>query len=123
MTIFEGLLMAHLLGDWIFQTEWQAENKKHKFLALLTHVVIYHVIVLAVLYFGFGLQSFPVLIVVGILAVFHALLDGLPTVNWIMGHLRLRVERAPERWLLVAVDQAIHLLLLGAASIYLSNLG
>lgn len=123
MTIFEGLLMAHLLGDWILQTEWQAENKKRKFHALLIHVVIYHVIVWIILYFGFGLRSLPVLAVVIILAVLHAILDGWPTVKWIMKRLRLTVERTPERWLLVAVDQAIHLVLLGGASVYLSQFG
>jgi len=121
MTIFEGLLMAHLLGDWIFQTEWQAENKKQKFHALLIHVIIYHLIAWIILYFGFGLPALPVLAVVVILAVLHAVMDGLPTVRWIMKGLRITVERTPERWLLIAVDQAIHLLLLGGASIYLSQ--
>jgi len=121
MTIFEGLLMAHLLGDWIFQTEWQAENKKQKFHALLIHVIIYHLIAWIILYFGFGLPALPVLAVVVILAVLHAIMDGLPTVRWIMKGLRITVERTPERWLLIAVDQAIHLLLLGGASIYLSQ--
>ncbi len=115
--------MAHLLGDWIFQTEWQAENKKQKFHALLLHVIVYHVIVWIILYFGFGLPALPVLAVVAILAVLHAVLDGWPTVRWIMKGLRITVERTPERWLMIAVDQAIHLLLLGGASLYLSQLG
>ena len=27
MTVLEALLMAHLIGDWILQTEYQALNK------------------------------------------------------------------------------------------------
>ncbi|MGD8922928.1 MAG: DUF3307 domain-containing protein [Candidatus Zixiibacteriota bacterium] len=122
MTIFEALLMAHLLGDWILQTEWQAKNKEHNWLALLIHVSIYHVIVFAVLFWGFDLDIIPTVSVVVVLAVFHAVLDRRTFVNWLIRSLRITVERKPEQWLLIAVDQSLHLLLLGAAAIVLSNL-
>jgi hypothetical protein len=122
MTIFESLLMAHILGDWILQTEWQAKNKEHNWLALLVHVSIYHVIVFAILFWGFDLEIIPAVAVVAVLAIVHALLDRRTFVNWLMRTLRITVERKPEQWLLIAVDQSLHLLLLGAAALVLSHL-
>lgn len=122
MTIFEGLLIAHLLGDWLLQTEWQAQNKQHNCAALMVHVAIYHTVVLAVLVFGFKFTNLETVAVVMALAVLHMILDRRTAVIWIMRRLRLTVERQPERWLLIAVDQSLHLLLLGAAALILSHL-
>ncbi len=121
MTIFEGLLMAHLLGDWLLQTEWQAQNKASNWKALLAHVAVYHIIVFIILYFGFSLRAVPVTTIVVALAVLHAILDRKSAVEPIMIALRITVKRQPERWLAIAVDQSIHLLLLGLASLYLAT--
>jgi hypothetical protein len=122
MTIFEALLMAHILGDWLLQTEWQAKNKQSNWLALLVHVAIYHIVALAILIWGFDLDLTAAVLVVVALAVLHALLDRREIVIWLMRTLRITVERKPEGWLLIAVDQALHLLLLGAAAAVLTNL-
>lgn len=121
MTIFEGLLMAHLLGDWLLQTEWQAQNKASNWKALFAHVAVYHIIVFIILYFGFLLRAVPVTTVVVALGVLHAVLDRKSAVEPIMKALRITVKRQPERWLAIAVDQCIHLLLLGIASLYLAT--
>ena len=121
LTLFEGLLIAHVLGDWIFQTEWQAENKARQWLPLLVHVLIYHAIVLAVLLFGFGLRSVSVLVAVVVLAVIHVILDRRSFTIWLMRSLRITVNREPERWLLLAVDQSLHLITLAGAAVYLAQ--
>jgi fatty acid desaturase len=121
MTIFEGLLIAHLLGDWLLQTEWQAQNKRTNWLALLSHVAVYHAIVFIILFFGFKLDVVRVIVAVGALALFHIILDKQDPVRWYMRTFRLTVTRTPERWLMVAVDQSIHLVLLGAATVYLTG--
>jgi hypothetical protein len=53
---------------------------------------------------------------VGVLAVTHALLDRF-TVVPLMRALRLVVKREPDRALLLGVDQAVHILLLGIAAL------
>jgi hypothetical protein len=89
--------------------------------ALLVHVVIYHAVVLAVLVFGFGMRHPAVSVVVAGLAVTHAILDRRHFELWYMRTFRLTVSRPPERWLVIAVDQAIHLILLAVAAILLSG--
>ena len=121
MTIFEGLLMAHLLGDWLLQTEWQAVNKARHFGALLTHLVVSHAVIFAVLFWGFGLSLLPVVIVTVGLAVIHGILDGTGFLPWLMRTMRLFVKREPEKWIMVIFDQVIHLLLLGAATLVLTS--
>ena len=49
MTTFELLLLTHLLGDYLLQTEWQALNKSKNWVALWTHVGVYHALMLGVL--------------------------------------------------------------------------
>jgi hypothetical protein len=120
VTIFEGLLMAHLLGDWLLQTEWQVLNKAKNVRALATHVAIYHAVVLVVLLFGFSLRFVPVIAVVVALGVLHAILDRRAPVKGLMNVLRLTVTREQDQWLAVVVDQAIHLLSLGVVSLILS---
>ncbi len=123
MTTFEVLLMAHLIGDWLLQNEWQAQNKSRNWFALLSHIAIYHIVVFVFLYLGTGLRLVPVLCVVGGLAIAHSVLDRQVAVKWLMRTLRLTVNRDPERWLAIVVDQVLHLLLLGASSLYLSHFG
>lgn len=115
MTLFEYLILAHLVGDFLLQTEWQAVNKRTSWAALLTHVVIYHALVLAAFVWHEGSDRPIVYAVVAVLALTHAALDRF-TVVPLMRTLRLVVKREPDRTLTFAVDQAIHILLLGIAA-------
>jgi hypothetical protein len=115
MTLFEYLLLAHLLGDWLLQTEWQAVHKRTSWAALITHVAIYHALVLAAFIYQEGTDRPIVYAAVAVLAVTHALLDRF-TVVPLMRALRLVVKREPDRALMLGVDQAIHILLLGIAA-------
>lgn len=121
MTLFDKLLVAHLVGDWLLQTEWQALNKGKNFRALFSHIGIYSLLILGVLVFDFGFRYIYVYLVVGILALTHAFMDlGWPIVRF-MKTFRIIVERKPERWLVMAVDQTIHILLLAVAALVLSS--
>lgn len=122
MTLFEGLVLAHLAGDWLFQTEWMAHNKRSNWLALVAHLLVYHSIIGWVMAFCFHLPLMNVGIALGFLIVTHAILDRQNFVKWYVKTMRLYVDRQPERWFLIAIDQTFHLLLLGAISIYLTHL-
>jgi len=120
MSLFDKLLVAHLVGDWLLQTEWQALNKRQNYRALFSHIGIYSAIILGVLLLDFGLYNFSVYFVVGLLALAHALLDrGWPVIRY-MKTFRLINDRKPERWLVMAVDQSIHVLLIMLAVIVLT---
>jgi len=40
--VFLILLVSHLLGDWVLQSDWQAINKSRCWAALTAHVASYH---------------------------------------------------------------------------------
>jgi hypothetical protein len=121
MTIFETLVVVHVLGDWLLQTEWQALNKGHNLSALLTHVIVYHVVLLLALGIKLGFDQPVVYVTVGVLALLHGILDRQGFIQWLMRTLRITVERRPERWLSIAVDQSVHLVLLAGTAIFLSR--
>jgi hypothetical protein len=120
MTLFEKLFVAHLVADWLFQTEWQALNKHQNYRALFSHIGIYSLVILSVLWFDFGFQNLTVYLVVGMIAVTHAFIDRRWPVAWFMKTFRLIVERKPKQFLMLGVDQTFHILLLAIAGLILS---
>jgi len=121
MTVFETLIVAHIAGDWLLQTEWQAVNKAHNWRALWSHVFVYHLLVLIALVARVGYDDFRVYVVVAVLAVTHAFLDRGWPVHRLMRLLRVTVDRPPDRWLTTAFDQSIHIVLLALATLYLTG--
>ena len=120
MSLFDKLFVAHLVGDWLLQTERQALNKEKNYRALFSHIAIYTSIILGVLVTDFGFQNIYVYIVVAMLAISHAFLDRRwPVIRFIKAF-RLVVEREPERWFTMAVDQILHISFLALAAIILS---
>ena len=120
MSTFDLLIVAHLVGDWLLQTEWMAMEKRHNWRALLSHVAVYHAVIIAVLGYRFGYGDVRIYAVVVVLALTHALLDRQWPVVRIMRLLRISGTRPPERWLEIAVDQSLHILLLAAAVVFLA---
>ena len=120
MSLFDKLLVAHLIGDWLLQTEWQALNKARNYRALFSHVAVYSTVMLgATLLAGFELQDFRVYLVVALFALSHAFIDlGWPVVSF-MKTFRLIVEREPLRWLTMAVDQIFHIVVIAIAAFIL----
>ncbi|MFC1996122.1 DUF3307 domain-containing protein [Chloroflexota bacterium] len=120
MSLFDKLLVAHLVADILLQTEWQALNKGQNYRAFFSHIAIYSVIMMGILVVDFGFQNIYIYFVVGMLALSHGFLDrGWPVIR-LMSSFHLIVERKPERWLVMAVDQTLHVLFLAFAAILLS---
>jgi hypothetical protein len=111
--IFVVFLVSHLVGDFLFQTEWQAVHKRHGLgpdpvarRALLTHGLTY------------TLSYVPALIWLasdlGAGAILVALLIGLPHVVQDDGRLveewgrRVKKVDRPPIPLMVAMDQSFH---------------
>jgi hypothetical protein len=121
MSLFDRLLIAHILGDWLFQTEWQATNKERNWRAMAAHVGVYHLIVLAVLAHACGLADPRIYGGVAFLALTHALIDRRWPVLRLMRALRIVVNREPDRLLGMAIDQGLHLIFLALLVAYLGG--
>jgi hypothetical protein len=116
-----ALLVSHLVGDFLLQTEWQAVTKvgglgePRSRRALLIHVAMYTLaFVPALIWIGTERGAGRAIAIAALVAVPHLLVDD--------GHLvkawlhEVKRAAAPERGLAIAVDQTFHILcLLGAA--------
>ncbi|MGO0063653.1 DUF3307 domain-containing protein [Brevibacillus fluminis] len=115
MTLFEVLLVAHFVGDYLFQTSWMAMNKAKNWAALLVHCAVYTLVlyVAANLIWAKQPLSWPALAVI---FFGHVILDRRTFVAWWVR----KIMMAPESsWLGIMADQIFHLLLI-AWAIYLS---
>ena len=48
-TILMSILVAHFVGDWLLQTNWQAVNKSRNVLPLTIHVLTYTLVLATVM--------------------------------------------------------------------------
>ncbi len=102
------LLLAHLLGDFVFQpASWIRNRNKHKFrsAALYYHVAVHTVCILVVTGFQYRYAAAWVLIPVS-----HLLIDGL----------KARFHGRFNERLLFLTDQVLHLLIIGAVALFYS---
>ena len=116
---FIVLLLSHLAGDFLLQTDWQAENK-HAGLggnsearrALFSHLATYTLaFVPAVIWFAGELGTGTALASVGLIFLPHLLQDD----GRLLGRYTTLVKgpgAAQVPLVLVAVDQTLHLLVL-----------
>jgi hypothetical protein len=119
MNLFNWLLLGHLIGDWVLQSDWMAAGKKRGLLngSGLAHVCVYTAAILGALWCaGLGAErplSWPVTGAVVLLS--HWLLDTLDVAQHWLRHV-LQSEKEPVR---VVVDQTLHLMVLAVLSVWL----
>ena len=117
--VYLVLLISHLAGDFLLQTEWQAVNKRgglkddpdrRRALAMhgLTYTAAY---VPALVWIASGDPGVlgAVLCAVAITLPHMAIDDGRLLFAWMS---RVKHNDDPERWLVAAVDQTFHLVCL-----------
>jgi Protein of unknown function (DUF3307) len=121
---FAAFLVAHMVGDYLFQTDWQASHKRGGLTgdsvsrrALLTHVTTYTIAFLPVLvWIASRLDDVLIAVIAGALIFLpHFVVDD---GRIVVGYVR-RIKRADVRnlGLLTSVDQAFHILSLWAVAI------
>lgn len=121
-------IIAHFVGDYILQSDWMVREKSHRWLAALVHVIFY---TLPFLFF----TTNPVTLTV--IAGTHLVIDRLRLaryVIWIKNYpwpgsrpwseckdtgFDQDVPKHLTAWLLIIVDNIIHILINGAAISYL----
>ncbi len=120
-SVLLALLVAHVVGDVLFQTDWEALNKRggltgsHSSRALLQHVFTYTVAFTPVLvWIGQDRSAVRALEVAALVALPHLLIDdGRIVTFWLE---RVKGAQRPGPALTIAVDQAFHIVcLLGIA--------
>jgi hypothetical protein len=123
---FAVLIVAHLAGDYLFQTEWQAANK-HGGLgrdpvrrrALSTHVATYGLaFVPALIWLATDIGGWVAVVAIAILLPHFVQDDG----RLVLSYLRIvkRTNAGPTDFIFIAVDQTFHLLALFAVALAVS---
>ena len=112
MSLFDWLLVGHLIGDFLLQTDGMAKYKAQSWTWMLRHAGLYLVVMVIVL--GVYSLSNPVpLWVLGLSLLFigatHIVLDRRGfTLAW----MRLIGITSDLDWLIIVADQVFHLLVL-----------
>lgn len=120
MSLFDWLLVAHLVGDFMIQTDSMANHKVEDWPWMLRHVGSYMVIVSGVLLaysLAHHLPLWQIVLALLFLAATHVLLDRRGfTSRW----MRL-VGMSPDHpWLNVVIDQVFHILTLALVAQFLT---
>ncbi len=116
MNLFDWLLVGHLAGDFLLQSDNMARNKGQHWAWMLRHVGLYMLVVSAVL-LGYALTTplpFWALAVVWLfLLATHIILDRRRfTQRW----MRLAGMSPEHPWLPIVVDQVFHILTLAVTA-------
>ena len=119
VAVFDVFLVCHLVGDFLFQTDWQARNKDHglggdpvRRRALVSHVCTYTLAFLpALVWIGLETELWRAVMAAVLIAVPHLIQDDRRLLD-----LWMRKVKGPASvespGLMVAVDQSFHLLAL-----------
>lgn len=110
MSMFDYLLLGHLVGDFLLQTSWMAKHKATQWLPLLAHVSVYTAVIALFGLFAGGL-SLPA---IALVFFSHIALDRRRFIRfWVK---RIQMTTGSEsRWLTIVADQIFHLLFLALA--------
>jgi hypothetical protein len=119
VAVFDVFVVCHLVGDFLFQTDWQATHKDHglggdpvRRRALVTHVATYTLaFVPALVWIGFETEAWRAVVAAVVIAVPHLIQDDRRLLDaW------MRKVKGPASidspGLRVAVDQSFHALAL-----------
>ncbi len=108
LTIFEALLVTHLIMDWIFQWNWEATKKSKEWLPLFFHCAVYTIGFIPVFIF-FNLNFFWLLLIF----VSHLIFDKRDFEFWILEKFKgVKKDDVGEpifTILLIGIDQTLHL--------------
>ncbi|MBM7649487.1 hypothetical protein JOC78_002440 [Bacillus ectoiniformans] len=108
---FNLLFLAHLIGDFLFQTSWMSKYKSTRWVPLLVHCFVYTFTVSIFAWLTFGGLSFPA---IGFIFITHVILDRRRFVQWWVSTI-MQAKGPESAWLGIVVDQTFHLLVLAAA--------
>jgi dolichyl-phosphate-mannose--protein O-mannosyl transferase len=123
MSLFDWLLVGHLVGDFLLQTDGMARYKEENWSWMLRHVGMYLVVMTVLL--GVYVLGHPVsLWAVGAMLLFiggtHIVLDRRTFTLWWMCRIGVSSDL---NWLSIVTDQVFHILVLAAVAQVITSLG
>ena len=104
--IFLFLIVGHAVGDFLLQTSWQAENKSRIWKALITHGLVYSVVIYLITLMAGGISLLSIVVIF----LSHVLLDKGNIVNWWLK--TIKKEQTDNTQIGFLVDQSLHVLVL-----------
>jgi hypothetical protein len=112
MSMFNWLLIGHLVGDWMLQNDWMARNKQRRWFspAILVHCTIYTLTLILALWAANRSNSTtpPYLTFSSLIFLSHWLIDaGQLATRWMRW-----LHQSHLRFVQLMVDQTMHLLVL-----------
>jgi Protein of unknown function (DUF3307) len=115
VSVFASFLVAHMVGDYLFQTDWQARHKRGglsgglAFRALVSHVSTYTLAFApALVWIGDELDAGWALLAAALIFLPHFVIDDARVVRfWIA---RVKGAERFEVGLAASVDQSFHVL-------------
>jgi hypothetical protein len=116
MSLFDWLLVGHLVGDFLLQTDNIARFKAQSWPWMLRHVGVYMAVMAVILGAYAVTHAVPLWAVGGGLLFIggtHILLDRRAFTQWWMGLVGIS---AGGSWLPIVVDQTFHLLVLAGVA-------
>ncbi len=113
MNAFSWLLVGHMVGDWLLQSDWMAREKKQNFFskAGISHFILYTAVVMMMiwLFCGSGKSLVFYLGVGSVIFVSHWLIDATTIVErW----MQFYGQDSNRDFMRIIVDQTMHLLVL-----------
>lgn len=116
--VFAVLIVSHLVGDFLLQTDWQARFKENGLgpgrehrRALTSHVISYMVaFVPALIWIGIETDALWALVIGVVIAIPHLIQDDRRLLDAYMARVKGLAESSPG--LRIAVDQAFHVVFL-----------
>jgi hypothetical protein len=116
MSLFDWLLVGHLVGDFLLQSDRMARHKGSDWSRMLSHIGLYLVAMAAVVGIYALSHQIPVWVVLVALLFIggtHIILDRREFTAWWMRIVGISAEGS---WLPIVVDQVFHILVLVAVT-------
>lgn len=112
MSLFDWLLVAHLVADFLMQTDDMAKHKGHSWQWMTRHVGLYMAVMTPLLIVYAAFHSIPAgWVAAGLLFILvtHVILDRRGFTQWWMRVVGISND---QLWISIIVDQVFHLLTL-----------
>lgn len=111
-TAFILQFVGHRMGDYLFQTDWQAQNKAKNGIARLKHCSVYSLVISALLLMIISWQAAT--IVFWITFFEHVIIDSRDPIIWwkttlerVVGNKSFEMDKMPF-FVLIEIDQTVH---------------
>lgn len=100
-----GIIVGHLIGDYVLQSDWMAMHKKKTDLTGLFACVIHCAIWTVCMAIGIKTTSLKTIV---LLFLSHFVLDRTKVVEWLLNETKWMPN--PAMWKVIVVDNSLHLL-------------